>query len=82
MEKEFGKYGLPLKVEFCQNCTRSNQRPHSAFEYKQSSKDKKSYVPLKERVCDACHFYKSKDNINWVEREKELQELCNKYRKN
>ncbi len=79
--EEFGKYGLPLKVEFCQSCTRSNQRPHSAFEHKQSSKDRKSYVPLKDGICDACHFYRSKDKINWAERERELKDLCDKHRK-
>ena len=24
-----GMYGLPLKVEYCSHCTRSNQRPHN-----------------------------------------------------
>ena len=34
-------------------------------------------------MCAACNFNKKKwnDTINWNEREKELIELCNKYRK-
>ena len=34
-------YGLPTKVEFCSNCTRSNQRPHNIGEFLQKIKIKK-----------------------------------------
>ena len=82
MENKYGKYGLPLDIQYCTNCTRSNQRPHSAFEFKQTSKDKKAYVPLKSGICKACEYYEIKKTINWEERELELRDLCDKHRKN
>ncbi len=78
-----GKYGLPLKVEYCSHCTRSNQRPSNLGEFLQTSQDKKKYVLLdKKKICNACKFYFEKQTIDWKLREKELQELCNKFRKN
>jgi len=61
------KYNLPLEVEFCKLCTMSNQRPRITF---------------KHGICSACEYagYKRKV-INWNEREQELKELCNQYRK-
>jgi tRNA(Ile)-lysidine synthase TilS/MesJ len=82
MKKLSGKYGLPLDVHYCSICTRSNQRPHSAFEFKQTSKDKKEYVPLKGGICKACEFFEIKKSINWEERDLELQNLCDRHRKN
>ena len=82
MDKKFGKYGLPLKVEFCNKCTISNQRPSSAVEFKQKSSDKKEYISFTDGICDACRYKEKKKNINWKEREQELLELCNKHRKN
>ena len=62
-------YNLPEKIIFCKSCTMSNQRPRITFD--------------KEGVCSACNFatYK-RTKIDWDQREKELQELCNKHRKN
>lgn len=61
-------YGLPDKVVFCKTCTISNQRPRITFD--------------QNGVCSACNFadHKSK-NIDWESRGKELEDLCNKYRK-
>ncbi len=63
------KYNLPKKVEFCNECTTSNQRPRITFD--------------KSGVCSACNFaiYKQKE-INWNQREKELISLLDKHRKN
>jgi N-acetyl sugar amidotransferase len=62
-------YKLPLNVKYCSTCTISNQRPRITFNEK--------------GVCAACQYaeYK-KTKIDWDLREKELTELCNKYRKN
>ena len=58
---------LPKKNEFCKNCVVSNQRPRTTFN--------------EDGVCSACEWSFEKDNlINWAEREKELKELCNKFR--
>jgi len=82
MSQLFGKYGLPLQVEYCKKCTISNQRPSSAVEFKQKKTDKKEYISFTDGICDACRYLEKKKNINWDEREKELIELCDKHRKN
>ena len=62
------KYNLPAEVRFCKRCTISNQRPRISFN--------------EEGVCSACVFAEMKKRVNWDEREKELIELCDKYRCN
>ena len=79
------KYGLPAEVKFCKKCNMSNQQPMSSNEYKHGSSSKKETMGFDEDgVCNACRFNELKDNgvIDWEEREQELIELCNKYRKN
>ena len=77
---KLGKYGLPTKVIFCKNCTRSNQRPHNIGEFNQKINEKKEYVGLNDKgMCGACEYYFEKDKIDWVKREKELIKLCNKF---
>ena len=61
-------YKLPEEVRFCKKCTISNQRPRITFD--------------ENGVCSACHFSDHKKHeINWNEREKELQDLCDRHRK-
>lgn len=81
MSELFGRYGLPLKVEYCRKCTISNQRPSSAVEFRQQSNDKKEFISFKDGICDACRYLEKKKDINWADREKELIDLCNKHRK-
>ena len=77
-----GMYGLPLKVEYCSHCTRSNQRPHNIGEFLQKKNLKKKFVNLsKNKMCKACIYYYEKQKIDWKKREKELIKICNKYRK-
>ena len=62
------EYNLPAEVKFCKRCVMSNQRPRISFD--------------ENGVCSACNFSDHKKNvIDWVERENELHELCNKHRK-
>lgn len=62
------KYGLPHKIKFCKSCTISNQRPRISFD--------------ENGVCSACNFAEYKRNkVDWLQREKELSELCDKHRK-
>ncbi|XDD45078.1 N-acetyl sugar amidotransferase [Leptospira sp. WS39.C2] len=62
-------YNLPEEVKFCKKCTVSNQRPRISFD--------------EHGVCSACNFAEFKrTKIDWKQREQELVELCNKYRKN
>jgi len=41
MKELFGKYGLPLEVQFCKKCTMSNQYPMSSIEFKKGEDVKK-----------------------------------------
>jgi len=78
------KYGLPSEIKYCRSCVISNQRPNSTVEYQHTQKSKKETIHFDEEgVCDACRFAQSKNKtIDWKQREQELIELCNKYRKN
>ncbi len=83
MSKLLGKYGLPLNVVFCKKCTMNNQRPASTVEFKQTNKDKKQTLAFgDDGICDACHYAEMKKSINWSERHKELDDLCNRFRRN
>lgn len=63
------KYNLPEKVVFCKKCVISNQRPRIEFG--------------DDGVCNACHYWESKDSVvDWKEREKELKDLCDRFRRN
>jgi len=76
------KYGLPEDVKFCSKCVISNQRPNSAIEYTHTQKSNKKTINFDENgICDACNYSIKKNNtINWDDRERELIELCNRYR--
>jgi N-acetyl sugar amidotransferase len=62
------QYNLPAEVRFCRTCTISNQRPRITFD--------------EHGVCSACRYaeYK-KGKVDWKEREKELVELCARFRR-
>ena len=61
-------YNLPKEVLFCKKCTISNQRPRITFD--------------KDGICSACKFSDLKKNeFDWNTRGKELEELCDKFRK-
>jgi len=75
--------GLPSEVRFCNNCVISNQRPSSTIEFKHSASDKKETIHIgDDGICDACKYNVIKSNeIDWAQRENELLELCNRYRR-
>ena len=76
-------FGLPQTVEFCSSCVISNQRPNSTVEFSHTKEKKKVTIHFdKNGVCDACNLARQKDSIDWKDREKELEELCNRFRKN
>jgi N-acetyl sugar amidotransferase len=58
---------LPEEIKFCKKCVVSNQRPRIIFD--------------EDGVCGACKFADIKNSIDWKTREKELRELCDKYRR-
>ncbi len=77
-------FGLPAKVVYCKKCAISNQKPNSAIEYNSTSESKKITINFDSNgICDPCNFAERKlKEINWTERDKQLRELCDKYRKN
>lgn len=83
MSELFGRYGLPLEVKYCKKCTMSNQRPSSVAEFQNKPDAIKRAISFgDDGICEACKYAEKKKTINWEEREKELIELCNKYRRN
>ena len=63
------QYNLPAEIKYCKKCTISNQRPRITFD--------------KNGICSACNFAEHKrKEIDWVKRRRELEELCDKHRKN
>jgi N-acetyl sugar amidotransferase len=75
------KYGLPEKIEYCQSCTFSNQRPSSSIELKNKNENKKKTISFENGICDACKFALIKEKeINWKNREQELLMLLDKHR--
>ncbi|MBF0323943.1 MAG: N-acetyl sugar amidotransferase [Alphaproteobacteria bacterium] len=75
-------YGLPRAVKFCRSCVISNQRPNSAAEFKTTKDSLKSTIQFDEHgICDACRAAEIKQKIDWAERERELRDLCDRYRR-
>jgi len=76
-------YGLPEDVVFCKKCVMSNQRPASMPEFTHDKATRHVTLNLDEDgVCDACRFAEKKEEIDWEQREKDLLELLDTYRKN
>lgn len=74
-------YGLPREIHFCRKCTYSNQKPNSDKEYKHTRASKKPTVAFNaDGVCSACEIAEKKKNIDWAERDRQLRELCDRYR--
>lgn len=62
-------YNLPIEVRYCRKCIISNQRPRIIFD--------------EEGVCSACKFAEFKrSKTDWSLREKELKDLCDRFRRN
>ena len=77
-------YGLPREVRFCAKCNMSNQQPMSSNEYAHGKDSTKTTLSFDdEGVCHACRFNALKEDgeIDWEERERELIELCDRYRR-
>ena len=76
-------YGLPAEVKFCRRCVISNQRPNSSVEYQHTKDSKKATIDFDSQgICAACRTAELKQSkIDWISREKELTELCNRFRR-
>ena len=77
-------FGLPQNVEFCSRCVISNQRPNSTVEFQHTVESEKETISFDvDNVCDACRLAeKKRSEINWLDREAQLNELCDRHRRN
>ena len=83
-ERRTAYYGLPQTVTFCKDCVMTNQKPNSCYEFEHTALSKKKTMVIQpDGVCDACHACRQKadGHIDWAQREQELRELCDRYRK-
>jgi hypothetical protein len=61
----------------------SNQRPNSTVEFKQTEKEKKQVLHLMNKgFVMRVIIAELKKKINWKERDQELEDLCNRFRRN
>ena len=75
-------YGLPEEVVYCRRCVMSNQRPSSSVEFRHTPDRKVASLHIDEDgICDACRFAEVKDQIDWKDRESQLVELLDQYRR-
>jgi N-acetyl sugar amidotransferase len=82
-EKLEAYYNLPPEVHFCRSCVMSNQRPSSYPEFRHTKDRKTPTLHIDEKgVCDACRFAEKKEQIDWQAREKELERLLDRFRRN
>ena len=76
-------YGLPLKVKFCKSCVISNQRPSSTPEFANTGTIPKKTITFdQDNICHACKVKHQKEVIDWELRDKQLRDLCDRYRRN
>jgi len=77
------KFGLPAEIRFCKRCVISNQRPNSTVEYNHTHESHKETIHLDdEGICDACRVAEQKVLIDWTERDRQLRNLCDQFRRN
>ncbi|NQW43052.1 MAG: N-acetyl sugar amidotransferase [Bacteroidetes bacterium] len=75
-------HGLPEQVIFCSRCVMNNQRPNTSREFVKKDSNISTAGFGDDGVCDACRWYEEKQKIDWADREKQLQALCDKFRRN
>ncbi len=70
-------------VIFCTKCVISNLRPSSTVEFLSQKSSSKGTMKIgQDGICDACRYHEIKAlEIDWSSRERELLNLCDKYRK-
>ena len=75
-------YKLPKKVLFCKKCVYSNIKPTSIPEWTHDpDRTGAKYLKIEsDGICTACKNITKKNNIDWLEREKNLLKLLDKHR--
>lgn len=81
INKNKSQFGLPEEVKFCTKCVESNQRFLSSSQHKiRASENKETIYFDEEGICGACNYYAEKNKIDWTAREREFQDILDKYR--
>jgi N-acetyl sugar amidotransferase len=72
------------KVIFCSKCVESNQRYVSSIQHEDAKETYKNRTSFNQttNICSACLYFEKKKKINWDLKEKQLKEICNRFRKN
>jgi N-acetyl sugar amidotransferase len=75
-------FGLPAKVHYCKKCVESNQRMMGSVQHKDTATTKKKTALFDEDgVCLSCRYFEKKRNFDWEARDKELRDLCDRFRR-
>lgn len=75
-------FGLPAQVKYCSRCVMSNQRPSSFPEFLHTRDRITPTLRIQDDgICDACHYADRKEDIDWDQRDRELHQLLEKYRR-
>lgn len=76
------KHNLPRELIYCKKCVMSNQRPATHPEFKKkSTADTPTSAFGEDGICDACRYNEYKKIIDWDARKKDLEVLCNRFRR-
>lgn len=75
-------HGLPSNVIFCKQCVINNQRPSTSREFVKKDTRIDTVGFGEDGICDACRWFEEKKKIDWADREKQLRELCDRFRRN
>ncbi len=75
-------HGLPDEVIFCKRCVINNQRPSTSREFVKKDSKIDTVGFGEDGICDACKWFEEKKSIDWSNREKQLKELCDRFRRN
>ena len=69
------------ELYYCKKCVINNHRPITSSESEHKNDSIKPTTRFINQICDACRWADEKKRIDWVTREKELKELCDRYRR-
>ena len=68
-------------IIFCKSCVESNQRFIGSIQHFDTKKSVRQTTSFEDGICGACRYFKTKKDINWQEREKELIDILDQHRK-
>lgn len=66
--KKWDKFKKDREIIICKKCLTLSSRPRATYD--------------ENGICNACNWAKQKKKLNWKERWKKLEEICDRYRRN